>query len=156
SSDVAIFWLDDRTVIFLGYDLAKLAGNVDGGRYANGVFVWDLTNNRVTPLFVANRTSKLCVFKGLISFQAELADNTNAIFEGSIEQLLGNQARRKTPDARKYPRARWPHCAGLPDGLEDGSRFVPLLPAHGYIEMRPGGGETPRYSLVRRHGESGI
>lgn len=156
-SSNAIYWLDNYRVVFLGYDVKRLATNGDEWLHkaVNGVFVWNVKNNHVTPLFEGRKVGNLCVFKSVISFYAVLEDSTKTVLEGTMEQFQGGRSERRVPDEKFNPnRSRWPNCSGisqLPVGIRSHSEIIFLLPEHGYIDLRRKEA-TPRaenYRLVR-------
>jgi hypothetical protein len=139
SPEGSVYWLDDRRVVFLGYDVKRLLPTGEGdGKYSalNGVYLWEPEAGKIAPLFEAEKVGKLCVFKGFISFYAHLQDRTEAVLEGTLQQFHRAQFARKPHDEERYPnRSRWPRCDGLPPMGERERSVVFLLPEHGYIDF---------------------
>ncbi len=132
--DERIFWVDEDSVLFVGYDVAELAPGE--GRLRNALYLWNVKTGKTEK--IAGRQGGqsiggLCFRQGkLMYFESNLQTKVFKVHVGRIGEM-------KTYDQADHPNPNRVVCdLTTPRHWEIPGRITyPLEPEHGYLDFGP-------------------
>lgn len=137
AAEAKLGWIDNEHVIFHGYEIGKFGQkSPDDGHELRetGLFIWDISQDKVTKYWSVDSPVGLCVFHGAVTFKQRTKPGQDIwnVVTGDLHEAQQRQEEHKvwlngTSCRQHEQQPEWTK--------QDGHRRWGLLEEHGYLDF---------------------
>ncbi|ULA63466.1 MAG: hypothetical protein LZF86_110161 [Nitrospira sp.] len=151
AAEAKLGWIDNEHVVFHGYEVSRFGQKSAGDGHElreTGIFIWDITQNKVTKYWNIDSQVGLCVFHGVVAFKQRVQPGQD-LWNVVTGDLNGAHERREEEKIWINGTSCRQH-EQQPEWIsQDGHRRWALLEEHGHLDfgvpiwVDPSGKSTP-------------